>query len=110
LPRPVVEPTLKSFGGIFGSDNDRGAQAMHTRIKAAEPISDRISVRYAAALALGMALIAIAEAISPARAQAGETTRPSWDPAQFLLNAFLLPALEQGALPLRWFDPRPALH
>lgn len=79
-------------------------------VKADKPVSQRITRRCAVALVLGIAAITIAAAISPARAPAGDNTRPSWNPAQFLLNAFLLPALEQGALPLRWADPRPAMH
>jgi hypothetical protein len=33
-----------------------------------------------------------------------------FDPARFMLNALLVPALDGEALPLRWVDPRPALH
>jgi hypothetical protein len=65
-------------------------------------------LRLVAAIGLCFALIAITT--NSARTQADNSARPLWDPAQFLLNAFLLPALEQGAVPLRWFEPRPALH
>jgi hypothetical protein len=61
------------------------------------------------AVVLGLCLAAIAATAQPAQAQI-RTTNPAWDPSYFLLNAFLLPALEQGAVPMRWFDPRPNLH
>ena len=32
-----------------------------------------------------------------------------FDPSPFMLNAFLVPALDADAVPLRWVDPRPAL-
>jgi len=65
-------------------------------------------LRVSAALGLCVALITATTSFTSAP-HAG-ASKPDWDPSQFLLNAFLLPALEQGALPLRWFDPRPNLH
>jgi hypothetical protein len=35
---------------------------------------------------------------------------PAFDPSRFILNALLVPALDADAVPLRWVDPRPALH
>lgn len=32
------------------------------------------------------------------------------DPSRFILNALLVPSLDADAVPLRWVDPRPALH
>jgi hypothetical protein len=59
-------------------------------------------LRNAGALGLCMALVAaVPQAATP---------RPGWNPEQLLLNAFLVPALEQGAIPLRWIDPRNNLH
>jgi hypothetical protein len=60
------------------------------------------------AAAIGLCFALIVATTHSARTQAVNSARPQWDPAQFLLNALLLPALEQ--VPLRWFDPRPQLH
>ena len=32
------------------------------------------------------------------------------DPSKLMLNALLVPALDRDVQPLRWVDPRPALH
>lgn len=65
-------------------------------------------LRLAAAFGLCFALIAVTKNSAPT--QAIDAARPQWEPAHFLLNAFLLPALEQDAVPLRWHDPRATLH
>jgi hypothetical protein len=65
-------------------------------------------LRLAAAIGLCFALIAATTTTAPT--QVTQSARPNWDPARFLLNAFLVPALEQDAVPLRWFDPRAKLH
>src|SRR5215510_3064129 len=36
--------------------------------------------------------------------------RAALDASRFVLNALLVPALDDDALPLRWVDPRPALQ
>ena len=53
----------------------------------------------------------------PTRAETIETSGdarpsrpPAFDPSRFVLNALLVPALDADAVPLRWVDPRPALH
>lgn len=65
-------------------------------------------LRLAAAIGLCFALIAATKIATPT--QVGHSARPNWDPARFLLNAFLVTALEQDALPPRWFDPRAKLN
>lgn len=64
-------------------------------------------LRFAAAL--GLCIIVVAAIYQPQRAAPDPATIVQWDPSQFLLNAFLLPALEQDTLPLRWIDPRSSM-
>lgn len=78
------------------------------KLSAMRIVAPATLLRFAAAL--GLCFTLIAATTNSACTQVVNSARPQWDPAQFLLNAFLLPALEQGAVPLRWFDPRPNLH
>lgn len=66
------------------------------------------TLRYTAALGLCAALIAAV--YLPQRPAPDNASATGWDASQYLLNAFLLPALEQDTLPLRWIDPRPSLN
>lgn len=62
----------------------------------------------ATALTLAVGSLAGAEpAPTSDRARADEVAVP--DPARFILNALLAPALDVDALPLRWVDPRPVV-
>jgi hypothetical protein len=54
----------------------------------------------------GLAAVALAPASKGARAAPGPLRFP--DPARFILNALLVPALDIDAVPLRWVDPRAA--
>jgi hypothetical protein len=38
------------------------------------------------------------------------TTATRFDPQRFILNGLLVPSLDTDAVPLRWVDPRPAMH
>ncbi|HKW38693.1 MAG TPA: hypothetical protein VJO54_12880 [Burkholderiales bacterium] len=63
---------------------------------------------------LGLAAaIGLGAMIAATLARNGETAAPasraSFDPSPYLLNAFLVPALDGDAVPLRWVDPRPAI-
>lgn len=58
----------------------------------------------AAAIGLGALMSNTFERRSAPLAPAG------FDPSPFMLNAFLVPALDPDAVPLRWVDPRPALQ
>ena len=80
----------------------------------------RRTVRYAGAVLLTVTL-AFAGAAglgamfhpSPPRPGAPATASasiPAWDPSRFMLNALLATALDTDAVPLRWTDPRAALH
>lgn len=72
-------------------------------------VFDAVStLRFAAALGLCIALVAAI--YQPQRAAPDRTTAALWDASHYLLNAFLIPALEQDTLPLRWIDPRPGLN
>ncbi len=65
-------------------------------------------LRFAAAAGLCFALIVATT--NPARMPVDRTAPPRWDPSRFLINAFVVPALEPDQIPLRWIDPRLALH
>lgn len=66
--------------------------------------------------------LALASALAFGTTQTSRNARPSrlpiaappppaaFDPSRFILNALLVPALDADAVPLRWVDPRPALH
>jgi hypothetical protein len=60
----------------------------------------------AAAIGLGAVISATLERRSVPPVSPAHT---GFNPAPFILNAFLVPALDPDALPLRWVDPRPAL-
>jgi hypothetical protein len=67
---------------------------------------------YALALAVAMALGAMVSATNakPAPPTLAAAEHPGLDPSRFILNALLAPALDANAVPLRWVDPRPAMH
>lgn len=72
-------------------------------------IFDAVStLRFAAALGLCAALVAAV--YQPQRGAPDHAIAEPWDASHHLLNAFLVPALEQDTLPLRWIDPRPGLN
>jgi hypothetical protein len=61
----------------------------------------------AAAIGLGsMVSVTLARSAQPVPAAAAHT---GFDPSRFILNAFLVPALDDD-MPLRWVDPRPRLR
>lgn len=65
--------------------------------------------------ALGLtAALGLGGLLSAAQAQPGrpsfEAAAPRPDASRFILNALLVPALDGDAVPLRFVDPRPAMH
>ncbi|HET7763629.1 MAG TPA: hypothetical protein VFK92_00905 [Burkholderiales bacterium] len=60
----------------------------------------------AAAIGLGAVISATLERRNPPPVRPAHT---GFNPAPFMLNAFLVPALDPDEVPLRWVDPRPAL-
>lgn len=77
----------------------------HTRNRIFDAVS---TLRCVATLGLCVALITAT--LNAAPPQIDRSARPHWEPAHFLLNAFLVPALTQDEAPLRWLDPRAQLH
>ena len=67
---------------------------------------------YALGLAAAIALGALVSATGAraGRSQPAPMAYAAFDPSRFILNALLAPALDAEAVPLRWVDPRPALH
>lgn len=65
-------------------------------------------LRFAAAI--GFIFAVITATANPTRTELMNAARPHWNPAHFLINAFVVPAFEQDEMPLRWFDPRAKLH
>jgi hypothetical protein len=61
----------------------------------------------AAAIGLGAMITATLDRKSAVAAPA--VARPGFDPSPFILNAFLVPALDADSVPLRFVDPRPAM-
>lgn len=69
------------------------------------------AIGYALGLAAAIGLGAvIATALQRWNPPPAPPTSAGFNPSPFMLNAFLVPALDPDALPLRWVDPRPALH
>lgn len=61
-------------------------------------------------LAAALGLMAATENTRFAQAPADAVPAPAgFDPSRFILNALLVPALDDD-VPLRWVDPRPAMH
>lgn len=58
------------------------------------------------AAAVGLGAMISATFAQPAKAPAAAA---AFDPSRYMLNAFLVPALDPDAVPLRWVDPRPAM-
>lgn len=54
-----------------------------------------------------IALAALLSAVVMLNAHSEPDPPPRVDPARFILNALLVPALDGDAVPLRWVDPRP---
>ena len=69
---------------------------------------DRFRARLRVGFAVGFAVVLTSGCMRTDRAP---TTAPApvgaLDVSPFVLNAFLVPALDSDALPLRWTDPRP---
>ena len=62
------------------------------------------------AAALGLGAMVSATSARAGRSQLAPAAQAAFDPSRFILNALLAPALDAEAAPLRWVDPRPALH
>ena len=60
--------------------------------------------------ALGLSLMLTTGSANPRRPPIAAAPPAGLDPSRFILNARLVPALDSDAVPLRWVDPRPALH
>jgi len=59
------------------------------------------------ALTLGFAVMLTSGCMRTDRAPTAPAPIAALDVSPFVLNAFLVPALDSDALPLRWTDPRP---
>jgi hypothetical protein len=57
--------------------------------------------------ALGLSMMPPADSARPTQPSIATAPPAAPDPAQFILNALLVPALDPDAAPLRWVDPRP---
>jgi hypothetical protein len=71
-----------------------------------------IGLASALGYALGLAAaVGLGAAISTTFAQGPKApaAKAAFDPSPYMLNAFLVPALDADAMPLRWVDPRPAM-
>jgi hypothetical protein len=101
------------YRAISRNHQHQGAYAMPTPIEHKATPRNRIfdavsTLRFAAALGLCVALVAAV--YQPQRGAPDLAAPAPWDASHYLLNAFLVPALEQDTLPLRWIDPRPGLN
>ena len=60
------------------------------------------------AVAVGLAIYLTSDTARSSRLPVTAAAPAAMDSSRFILNAFLVPALDIDALPLRWVDPRPA--
>ena len=67
----------------------------------------RCHARLRLALTLGFAVMLTSACMRTDRAPTAPAPIAALDVSPFVLNAFLVPALDSDALPLRWTDPRP---
>src|SRR5262245_44374095 len=61
------------------------------------------------AVAIGLGSMVSATIARPAAPAPAPAASSGFDPARYMLNAFLVPALDDD-MPLRWVDPRPRLR
>lgn len=66
-----------------------------------------LAVGVALASALGLSLTLPSGSAHPSVSASSRAPLEVHDPSRFILNALLVPALDNDALPLRWVDPRP---
>ena len=60
------------------------------------------------AAALGLAIYLMADPARSSRLPVAAAAPAATDSSRFILNALLVPALDNDVVPLRWVDPRPA--
>jgi hypothetical protein len=62
------------------------------------------------AAAIGLGAMVSATMARPVQPPAAKAAKSAFDPSPFMLNAFLVPAIDNDLVPLRWVDPRPRLR
>jgi len=86
------------------------AFARRTPLRAAG-LFTAVGLASALGYALGLAAaIGLGAMVSTTMARPTAVAKAAFDPSPFILNAFLVPALDGDHVPLRWVDPRPRLR